>query len=215
MTRETLMIQIFPTRAGTAALFAVLAFGCGSDGPNGPAIPVLASAEVTPVAVVLYNSPPGDAVTLSVVGRNAGGTTIVSGIARSFSTSNPAVATVGADGIVRAVTLGTANILSSVTVGDVTRTATTAVTVNAPASTALVVAPQFTYEPGVVHLAMGGSVTWTIGSIHHDVRFSAAGAPPHVPELRDSSASRIFNTRGSFDYSCTFHSGMSGTVHVH
>jgi plastocyanin len=210
-----IMIQIFPTRTVRAAAIAGLALACGSDGPNGPAIPVLASAEVTPAAVVLYNSPPGDAVTLSVIGKDAGGTTIVSGITRSFSTGSSAVATVGADGIVRAVAPGTTNIISSVKVGDVTRTATTAVTVNAPGAAGLVVAPQFTFEPGVVHLAAGGSVTWTIGSIHHDVRFSTPGAPPHVPELRDSSATRTFNTPGSFDYTCTFHSGMSGTVHVH
>lgn len=72
------------------------------------------------------------------------------------------------------------------------------------------------FQPGLVTIKVGGSVTWTYdGTTTHNATFSPApGAPANVPNGRTGSVSRSFPTEGEFTYSCTNHSGMDGTVRV-
>ena len=72
------------------------------------------------------------------------------------------------------------------------------------------------FQPGLVTIKAGGNVTWTYhGSVIHNATFSpAAGSPANVPNGRNGSVSRSFPTVGEFDYSCTNHAGMDGTVRV-
>jgi len=64
-------------------------------------------------------------------------------------------------------------------------------------------------------VSAGGTVTWTFGSIPHDVTFTTAGAPADVPALQNGSAARTFPTNGAFGYRCTIHPQMTGAVRVH
>jgi plastocyanin len=52
-------------------------------------------------------------------------------------------------------------------------------------------------------------------SATHNVTFSGAGAPSGIPNTSSGTVRRTFNTAGTFDYSCTLHAGMVGTVIVH
>lgn len=72
------------------------------------------------------------------------------------------------------------------------------------------------FDPGSVTIKVGGNVTWTYNSsVEHNVTFDpATGAPANVPGSRSGSASRTFSTVGDFDYQCTNHPGMSGSVRV-
>ncbi len=72
------------------------------------------------------------------------------------------------------------------------------------------------FDPGSVTIKAGGNVTWTYNSsVEHNVTFDpATGAPANVPGARSGSASRTFNTVGDFDYQCTNHPGMNGSVRV-
>jgi plastocyanin len=75
----------------------------------------------------------------------------------------------------------------------------------------------FSFAPAAVTVAKGGTVTWTneAGSTAHNVTFAqTAGAPANVGNMTTGSASRTFNTSGSYSYQCTNHSGMTGTVTV-
>jgi plastocyanin len=58
-------------------------------------------------------------------------------------------------------------------------------------------------------------VTWTFGSVPHDVTFNTPGAPQDIPLLDNGSASRDFPANGTFQYHCSIHSGMNGSVRVH
>lgn len=85
----------------------------------------------------------------------------------------------------------------------------------APTASAGVVTGSSTFNPTEVNLLKGGTVTWRIGTVAHNVIFSnVAGAPADIGVTRDAEVSRTFNTAGSFPYECTLHSGMSGTVKV-
>jgi plastocyanin len=71
------------------------------------------------------------------------------------------------------------------------------------------------FEPGVVTVREGGTVVWTNDdSVDHDVtgddfKSGDAGAM----ENGDTFA-HTFDTAGTFDYVCTAHPGMEGTVTV-
>jgi plastocyanin len=74
----------------------------------------------------------------------------------------------------------------------------------------------FSFKPSEVAIARTGTVTWTNESgTGHNVTFAAsAGAPNDIPAYTSGSASRTFNTAGTFNYQCTLHSGMAGKVVV-
>ncbi len=72
------------------------------------------------------------------------------------------------------------------------------------------------FSPSNVDLIGGGTVTWTFGSVPHNVIFnSTAGAPANVPVVSNTEEKRTFNTAGTFPYDCTLHAGMTGTITVH
>jgi plastocyanin len=72
------------------------------------------------------------------------------------------------------------------------------------------------FTPAGVTIQRAGTVTWNNNTgLVHNVTFAAAtGAPANVPDLGDGTATRTFNSVGTFNYQCTNHSGMSGQVIV-
>jgi plastocyanin len=97
--------------------------------------------------------------------------------------------------------------------------ATAAVTVSAPAfpSTATVQAGNDSqFNPNSVDIAVGGTVSWVFGSLAHNVTFqSGTGVPASIGNSSSQTVTRSFGTAGSFQYTCTLHAGMDGTVVVH
>lgn len=73
-----------------------------------------------------------------------------------------------------------------------------------------------TFTPPSVTIARGGTVTWTFGARPHNLTFAAAtGAPADsAGRITNAQVVRTFNTAGTFNYECTIHSGMTGTVVV-
>lgn len=74
----------------------------------------------------------------------------------------------------------------------------------------------FSFSPSTVAITKGGIVTWSneAGTVAHNVTFSSAGSPANVGNMTSGSASRTFNTAGTYSYSCTNHPSMTGTVTV-
>ena len=75
----------------------------------------------------------------------------------------------------------------------------------------------FSFSPAAVTVARGGTVTWSNegATATHNVTFAAtAGAPTNIGNFPSGTASRTFNTAGTYSYQCTNHSGMSGSVTV-
>lgn len=70
------------------------------------------------------------------------------------------------------------------------------------------------FDPINVSIRVGGTVTWTVGAGFHNVTFSAPAAPPDCPNTTSDICVRTFPARGTFDYGCTNHDAMVGTVRV-
>jgi plastocyanin len=83
------------------------------------------------------------------------------------------------------------------------------------ATAASVQAPALAFEPEVVDVSEGGTVTWTIGAITYDVVFITPNAPENIQPTENTSAFRVFPTNGVFFYHCLIHQGMNGSVRVH
>lgn len=203
------------------ALLALIATsaGCGDgdgDGDRtGPDLPVLTTVEVTPATSTLFSVAPGNTVQLTAVPKDQNGDDVTGLEAATFTSASDAVATVAGDGTVTAVGTGTTEITASVTEGDVTKTGAATVAVEAAPATATAGAAGLAFSPATVDVSAGGTVTWTFGSVPHDVTFNTPGAPQNIPLLENGSASRDFPANGTFQYHCSIHSGMNGTVRVH
>jgi plastocyanin len=144
-----------------AAALVAAAAGCGGGGAvpltgEGPgSAGTLASVTIThPEGAV----PVGDTIVVAVEARDGAGQP-VAGIQPQFTSSDPTVATVDAAGVVHGLKTGAATITVSVTVGDVTKTATFAIAVlipTAPPPPNNAIAA-FTLSPATVTLAPGGT----------------------------------------------------------
>lgn len=90
-------------------------------------------------------------------------------------------------------------------------TATAEVQPAAP-SVASVTVRDNSFNPSSVRLAAGGTVTWTFsGALGHNVTFSSGSSSS---TQSSGTFQRAFPAAGSFNYRCTIHAGMSGTVTV-
>lgn len=157
---------------------------------------------------------------LTATGNDPGGSPLPSVGTVTFTSSDDTKATVSGSGLVTGVAAGDVEITGEATVGGVTRTAVADVTVTTtggfPNTATVVAGTNQTFSPASVDIADGGTVTWEFASLAHNVTFaSATGAPGNIATTSNTDVGRTFNTPGTFDYQCTIHSGMSGTVIVH
>lgn len=85
-----------------------------------------------------------------------------------------------------------------------------------PSATAAVTLGAASFQPASVSITRNGTVTWNnTSSVTHNVTFTAAtGTPQDIGDHTSGSNSRTFNTAGTFNYSCTLHGGMAGSVSV-
>lgn len=85
-----------------------------------------------------------------------------------------------------------------------------------PSGSATVTMGASNFSPTQVTITRDGIVTWSNGSATlHNVTFAAtSGAPSNIPDHSSGSNQRSFPTTGTFNYSCTNHGGMNGSVAV-
>ena len=199
-------------------LVALLSIGCGEGEDDGTNVTVGPLDRVTvPSAAVTVQA--GQQVTITPSGLDANNGT-VTGVTFSYSSGSGNIAFVSSDGIVTGIAAGTSSITVTGTKGGVTKTTTVTVTVTGslPNTVAVVAgATANVFTPAFVAVARNGSVTWTFPGTQHNVTFSATnGAPANIPNTGNSTVPvlRSFSTPGTFNYSCTLHAGMNGTVIV-
>ncbi|MGH7695152.1 MAG: cupredoxin domain-containing protein [Gemmatimonadaceae bacterium] len=202
--------------AGLLAVAAACGGGGGDDGgTTNPGQPTL--ADIVP-SVTSLPLTAGQSSTITVTARNTSGGTITNAGTPSFTSRSASVAEVNNQGVVFAVAAGTTTIDISLTFGGVTKTASVTVIVTGTlGATATVAAGSAsnTFQPQVVGVARGGTVTWSFAALEHNVTFSGgSGAPANIPNTTNASVSRTFGTAGNFPYDCTLHAGMTGTVIV-
>lgn len=162
----------------------------------------------------------GQTTQATVGGRDAVGSTVDLGTRTvTWSTSNTAIATITAAGVVTGVGVGTVELRASVADGGVPRTASVLITVNsipgAP-STVEVFMPGLTFSPIEAIVRQGGTVRFIFPALVHNVIWDRrlAGAPTDIATTSNVTVTRTFPTVGVFAYTCTLHPGMDGTVVV-
>ncbi len=159
----------------------------------------------------------GATVALQASARDARGNAIAGVTGFTFTTAAAGTAIVGSTGTVTAIAPGSTTITASLTRDGTSATSTAAITVTGPTSAALAAAvgtTSNTFTVPSVTIAVGGTVTWTIGAVPHNVNFASSTAPQSIGTTSNTSVARTFPTVGTFPYVCTLHTGMTGTVIV-
>ncbi|MEW5915237.1 MAG: plastocyanin/azurin family copper-binding protein [Gemmatimonadota bacterium] len=192
--------------------------GGGGDGDGGPGPnPQQTLNEIVP-SVTTLNLSAGGGATIQMTARDTEGGTISNPGTYSYTSRSTTIAEVNQQGAVVGISAGTTTIDISLSRSGVTKQATVNVIVSGTLGLTASVAAgttSNTFQPQVVAIARTGTVTWSFGSVEHNVFFSgASGAPSNIPTTSGASISRTFNTAGNFTYDCNLHAGMTGTVIV-
>lgn len=215
------------TVVGSGATATVTAVGNGSatitatSGTVQGTVPVTVAQSVAALVAsgLAVTLTPGATGQLSVQARDARGTNVANATTFTFASSDPGVAVVSATGLVTAIAPGSVQVTSSFTQSGATVNATSGLTVafatSQPSTASVNATNQNLFTPQTVNIATGGTVSWTFGTVVHNVFFaSAAGAPPNIANTSSTTVSRTFGTAGTFNYDCTLHPGMVGSVVV-
>lgn len=201
----------------TASILGLAA--CGGSSDPAPTPPVgntqtLATIRITNSALALAA---GSTATLVPEALDAAGRVIAGVTGYTFTSSAATVAEAQTDGAVLAIGAGTATITASVARNGVTATAmaTVSVTGSLPATATVVAAPDRTFAPANLVVARNANVTFSFGTLLHNVMFrTAAGAPTDIPNNASATVVRPFPSAGDFTYDCSLHAGMTGKVTV-
>ena len=88
--------------------------------------------------------------------------------------------------------------------------------VEAPESNFVLATADNRFTPPNAPVRVGGTITWSFGSVGHTVIFeTAAGRPENIDQpVQNSTEIRTFNSPGLFRYSCSIHPTMSGQIDV-
>ena len=156
-----------PSRTLILIVGAAAGLACGSDESLAPTPQTKESRVFTRLSVgpVSPYRHPGETFSLFVVARDQQGYEMAPD-AITYSSSDPAVATVSDSGIVTAVTVGTAIISATATIGPSSRTGAILFTVYephdpyTPYGVLLVFGPNGGWEPPVVDVGAGALVEW-------------------------------------------------------
>ena len=204
------------TAAGTGTTRVTARAGTATGGADLTVAQRFASLTLTPETATI---PPGGTQQLTATARDAGGAPIAGVPGVTFTSSDEGKAQVSPSGLVTGVAAGTATITAALNRDNVTRTATSTITVGQssfPLAMTVEATDVNTFVPATVNIARTGTVTWDFGSVMHNVTF-ASNAPPggNIPNTTNALVARTFPTAGTYGYQCTLHAGMNGTVVVH
>src|SRR5258708_8758723 len=200
-------------RIDLAALLCVLA-ACGgsessSTGTNNGGARVRGESAGTSV-------PTGQLVQLQAAAFTASGTQIASPGIFTWSSSSSSTASVDQSGRVTGVAPGQAIISASVS--GVSGTLAILVTPATAATKDTIFLLANTFSPPVLTIAKNTSVSFSFGgNVEHNVIFRAtdpSGGPPNIQNRTSGVVVLTFAATGAFDFDCTVHPGMSGTITV-
>ena len=195
-----------------AVILIASATACGSDRSTGTA----PSVSKVVIADIISAITPGKSLQLAVFAFDQAGALIVNPGAFVWTSSSPSVATVNQTGVVAAVAAGATSI--SATLGGATGTMNVVVSALTAATKDTVVTLPATFVPNIVNITVGQSVTFVIGGQYsHNVIFKTTnppGSPADIQEVTNRVFARTFSARGTFNFDCTIHPGMSGQIVV-
>jgi plastocyanin len=165
-------------------------------------------------------------VAYSVVARDASGrpvpgVSVTWAVASGGGGVDPSVTVTDADGVASTThTLGPTDAVQTVTASasGLPVVVFTASASSPPTSIAVTVADNF-FAPENVVVQVDGTVTWTWGanvSFEHNVTYVSGPTPRPADSAtkRTGTHSSVMTTVGLYQYVCTLHSGMDGTIRV-
>jgi len=190
------------------------------SGMNGEVV-VTSGAPLVYSALVVSPSTPsldvGQSLTVTATPVDQHGSALPGLPTATWQSRDPSIATVTTSGVVDAIAAGTVDVVATLTANAVTHADTATVTVlSSQPGSATVTTPNRTFSPPSVVIPPSGTVTWQFSGSTHNVTFTGP-APPggNIPDQSPgNSASRTFPTEGIYNYACTLHNGMTGTVTV-
>lgn len=203
-------------RAASAAALIVSSLSCGGDSTS-PQEQV-ASVDVQPRDAVLFQFALWPHMHQTAHNR-AGLEIKTQGV---WASSNAAKVSVDpSSGAITGVDTGSAVVTASVTVGGVTKTGSSLVTVVEPSNIGGVTATtSAAFTPQLMTVTRNGAaatVTWTFQGVAHTVTWDSQPAGASIANIDASSStaiSRDFTVAGAYEYHCTIHSGMTGSLLV-
>jgi plastocyanin len=184
---------------------------------------VIVTSAATPVYSTLSVSPAtpslevAESVALAATPLDQHGNAMPGLAAPTWQSNDPGIATVTQGGIVEGVAPGTVDIVATLTASGVTHTGASVVTVLGPQpGSATVATLDRIFNPSTVVIEPGNTITWQFSESIHNVTFTGqAPSGGNIPDQAPGNAvSRTFTTEGTYDYNCTYHSGMEGRVVV-
>jgi plastocyanin len=194
--------------------------GCGGGGGGGgtnPPPPAAVSsialsrtlATIRPTETVVITATPKDANGNSLSDRTVIWTVSpTTGTASLTPNGNSVTVTGTANG--QAIVTATAEQKSATATINVTSSFSTSADVQVGAGGALA------FDPAQVDIAAGGTVNYAWNGVTHNVTFATPGGTvQNIPDRSSGTVQVTFGTAGTFNYQCTIHPGMNGTVTVH
>jgi plastocyanin len=205
---------------------AVVAFACGGEGgttPLGPPSQIAKSGGDGQSG--FFNNPLPMPYSVTVRDANNGtvpGVSVDWRMTTGGGSLSPNPSTTNSNGVATTLhTLGTATLyVVTATVTNVPASVTFTANASAPPSAAVDVRDN-NFNPSNVVVQSGGTVTWTrTGADAHNVTFTSG--PTTLATISETdlatgtvaSRTRTLTAVGTYNYTCTNHPGMSGTVMV-
>lgn len=210
------MIRAFARNMAILASVALL-LACGGDSTS-PSQDELASVDVQPRDATLRLFAVWPHMHQHAVSRT--GVEIKTGGVWSSSDATKVSVDPGT-GAMTGVAVGSAIVTDAVTFKGVTMSASSQVTVTEASNTGTVTATtSAVFTPQLMTIGRGGAtgtVTWTFQAEPHTVTWDSQ--PPgatvaDIPVTSSTSVSRDFTIAGTYEYHCSIHSGMTGSILV-
>ena len=234
--------SLSPTSAPTtAAGLSKARFTYGTAAGNQTATATVTGLVGSPVTITL-NGTAGNAVTIAKTGGDngsaapagqvtytvqsrdshgnpKGGVTIDWAAATGGGSITPAQNTTQTNGNAtaqRTLGAGTGAQTATATANGLTGAPAVTFTTTATTVTTVQVGPTNAFTPSTVTIVAGTAVNWEWQGTTpaHNITFTTANAPADVPDQTQGSAQRTFPAAGTYNYHCTNHTGMNGSVTV-
>jgi plastocyanin len=194
--------------------------GCGGGGGNGgtnpPPTPVLTSVALSKTTASLR---PTESTTITATPKDQNGNAM-SGQTVDWTVAPTSgvvsISPSGASVTVTGTALGQATLTA--TVQQKVANATITVQNSFPSSADIAVGSggANVFDPNAVDMAAGGTVNFNWSGVTHNVTWQS---PPvslaNVGDRSSGTVSFTLNTAGTYNFQCTLHPGMSGTITVH